>query len=227
MLNIAMDGPVGAGKSSIADAVAKRLDILHLDTGAMYRAVGLTALEKQVDVSDERAVTALCETLRIAVRHGEDGQHTLVDGRDVTGMIRTPEVSMAASTVAKYQGVRTAMVALQRRLAAETPMLVDGRDICTRVLPDAKVKIFLTASAEERARRRFLEMTVKGMQADYETVLNELRARDAQDMNRAVDPLRPAADAVTVDTTRMSFEEVVTEILRIVAEKTTDGGEQA
>ncbi len=227
MLNIAMDGPVGAGKSSIADAVAKRLDILHLDTGAMYRAVGLTALEKQVDVSDERAVTALCETLRIAVRHGEDGQHTLVDGRDVTGMIRTPEVSMAASTVAKYQGVRTAMVALQRRLAAETPMLVDGRDICTRVLPDAKVKIFLTASAEERARRRFLEMTVKGMQADYETVLNELRARDTQDMNRAVDPLRPAADAVTVDTTCMSFEEVVTEILRIVAEKTTDGGEQA
>ncbi len=225
MLNIAMDGPVGAGKSSIADAVAKRLDILHLDTGAMYRAVGLTALEKQVDVSDEQAVTALCETLRIAVRHGEDGQHTLVDGRDVTGMIRTPEVSMAASTVAKYQGVRTAMVALQRRLAAETPMLVDGRDICTRVLPDARVKIFLTASAEERARRRYLEMTVKGMAADYETVLRELRARDAQDMNRAVDPLRPAEDAVTVDTTSMSFEEVVTEILRIVAEK-KDGGEQ-
>ncbi len=225
MLNIAMDGPVGAGKSSIADAVAKRLDILHLDTGAMYRAVGLTALEKQVDVSDEQAVTALCETLRIAVRHGEDGQHTLVDGRDVTGMIRTPEVSMAASTVAKYQGVRTAMVALQRRLAAETPMLVDGRDICTRVLPDARVKIFLTASAEERARRRYLEMTMKGMAADYETVLCELRARDAQDMNRAVDPLRPAEDAVTVDTTSMSFEEVVTEILRIVAEK-TDGGEQ-
>ncbi len=225
MLNIAMDGPVGAGKSSIADAVAKRLDILHLDTGAMYRAVGLTALEKQVDVSDEQAVTALCETLRIAVRHGEDGQHTLVDGRDVTGMIRTPEVSMAASTVAKYQGVRTAMVALQRRLAAETPMLVDGRDICTRVLPDARVKIFLTASAEERARRRYLEMTMKGMAADYETVLRELRARDAQDMNRAVDPLRPAEDAVTVDTTSMSFEEVVTEILRIVAEK-TDGGEQ-
>ncbi len=225
MLNIAMDGPVGAGKSSIADAVAKRLDILHLDTGAMYRAVGLTALEKQVDVSDEQAVTALCETLRIAVRHGEDGQHTLVDGRDVTGMIRTPEVSMAASTVAKYQGVRTAMVALQRRLAAETPMLVDGRDICTRVLPDARVKIFLTASAEERARRRYLEMTMKGMTADYETVLCELRARDAQDMNRAVDPLRPAEDAVTVDTTSMSFEEVVTEILRIVAEK-TDGGEQ-
>ncbi len=225
MLNIAMDGPVGAGKSSIADAVAKRLDILHLDTGAMYRAVGLTALEKQVDVSDEQAVTALCETLRIAVRHGEDGQHTLVDGRDVTGMIRTPEVSMAASTVAKYQGVRTAMVALQRRLAAETPMLVDGRDICTRVLPDARVKIFLTASAEERARRRYLEMTMKGMAADYETVLRELRARDAQDMNRAVDPLRPAEDAVTVDTTSMSFEEVVTEILRIVAEK-TDGGER-
>jgi CMP/dCMP kinase len=226
MLNIAMDGPVGAGKSSIADAVAKRLDILHLDTGAMYRAVGLTVLEKQIDVSDEQAVTALCDMLQITVCHGEDGQHTLVDGRDVTGLIRTPEVSMAASTVAKYQGVRTAMVALQRRLAAETPMLVDGRDICTRVLPDAKVKIFLTASAEERARRRYLEMTAKGMAADYETVLCELRARDAQDMNRAVDPLRPAEDAVTVDTTNMSFDEVVSEILRIVAEK-TDGGEQA
>ena len=155
VLNIAMDGPVGAGKSSIADAVAKRLGILHLDTGAMYRAIGLTALEKGVPVQDEQAVTALCQALSMTVGHAADGQHTLVDGRDVTGFIRTPEVSMAASTVAKYAGVRAAMVALQRRLAQETPMLVDGRDIGTRVLMNAPVKIFLTASAEERARRRY------------------------------------------------------------------------
>ena len=162
VLNIAMDGPVGAGKSSIADAVAKRLGILHLDTGAMYRAIGLTALEKGVPVQDEQAVTALCQSLSMTVGHAADGQHTLVDGRDVTGFIRTPEVSMAASTVAKYAGVRAAMVALQRRLAQETPMLVDGRDIGTRVLMNAPVKIFLTASAEERARRRYRQQIEKG-----------------------------------------------------------------
>ena len=221
VLNIAMDGPVGAGKSSIADAVAKRLGILHLDTGAMYRAIGLTALEKGVPVQDEQAVTALCQALSMTVGHAADGQHTLVDGRDVTGFIRTPEVSMAASTVAKY----AAMVALQRRLAQETPMLVDGRDIGTRVLMNAPVKIFLTASAEERARRRYQEMRNKGMDANFDDVLRDLRARDEQDTHRAVDPLRAAEDAVTVDSTHLTFDEVVEAILRIVADKT--GGAQA
>lgn len=220
VLNIAMDGPVGAGKSSIADAVAKRLGILHLDTGAMYRAIGLTALEKGVPVQDEQAVTALCQALSMTVGHAADGQHTLVDGRDVTGFIRTPEVSMAASTVAKYAGVRAAMVALQRRLAQKTPMLVDGRDIGTRVLMNAPVKIFLTASAEERARRRYQEMVNKGMDANFDDVLRDLRARDEQDMHRAVDPLRAAEDAVTVDSTNLTFDEVVEAILRIVADKT-------
>ena len=220
VLNIAMDGPVGAGKSSIADAVAKRLGILHLDTGAMYRAIGLTALEKGVPVQDEQAVTALCQALSMTVGHAADGQHTLVDGRDVTGFIRTPEVSMAASTVAKYAGVRAAMVALQRRLAPATPMLVDGRDIGTRVLMNAPVKIFLTASAEERARRRYQEMVNKGMDANFDDVLRDLRARDEQDMHRAVDPLRAAEDAVTVDSTNLTFDEVVEAILRIVADKT-------
>lgn len=220
VLNIAMDGPVGAGKSSIADAVAKRLGILHLDTGAMYRAIGLTALEKGVPVQDEQAVTALCQALSMTVGHAADGQHTLVDGRDVTGFIRTPEVSMAASTVAKYAGVRAAMVALQRRLAQKTPMLVDGRDIGTRVLMNAPVKIFLTASAEERARRRYQEMVNKGMDANFDDVLRDLRARDEQDMHRAVDPLRAAEDAVTVDSTHLTFDEVVEAILRIVADKT-------
>ena len=219
VLNIAMDGPVGAGKSSIADAVAKRLGILHLDTGAMYRAIGLTALEKGVPVQDEQAVTALCQSLSMTVGHAADGQHTLVDGRDVTGFIRTPEVSMAASTVAKYAGVRAAMVALQRRLAQETPMLVDGRDIGTRVLMNAPVKTFLTASAEERARRRFEELQAKGDKSSYAQVLDEMKKRDKQDSERDIAPLRPARDAVKLDTSGNTIEQSVQEILEIVRRK--------
>lgn len=219
-LNLAMDGPVGAGKSTIAAAVAQRLGILHLDTGAMYRAVGLTALRRSVDLSDEQAVSELCGRLRMDVSHELDGQHTLVDGEDVTAQLRTQEVSMAASTVAKYAGVRRAMVAIQQRLAAEKPMLLDGRDIGTRVLPSATVKIFLTASAEERARRRYEELRRKGAADTYEQVLADLRRRDDQDTHRAVDPLRAAEDAVVVDTTELTFDQVVEEILRIVKEKT-------
>lgn len=220
ILNIAMDGPVGAGKSSIAKAVADRLGILHLDTGAMYRAVGLSAIRAGVDLQDEAAVTAHTRAICVSVAHSEGGQRTIVNGEDLTDFIRTPEVSMAASTVGKYQGVRREMVAIQQRLAKETPMLVDGRDICVRVLPDAPVKIFLTASAEERARRRWLEMSAKGDQTPYEDVLRDLRARDAQDMSREVDPLRPTVDAVIVDSSEMSFDQVVEHILGIVEEKT-------
>lgn len=219
-LNIAMDGPVGAGKSSIAAEVARRLGILHLDTGAMYRAIGLTALCRGVDVTDEAAAVALSKELDISVAHEEDGQHTFVNGEDVTGLIRTPEVSMAASSISKYLGVRQGMVALQQKLAAQTPMLVDGRDICLRVLPNATVKLYLTASAEERARRRWLEMHKKGAPDTYEQVLEDLKKRDDQDMNREVDPLRPTEDAVIVDSTEMNFEQVVEYILAIVKEKT-------
>lgn len=219
ILNIAMDGPVGAGKSSIADAVAKALGILHLDTGAMYRALGLTAIRRGVELSDEEAVTALAKEINVSVAYDEAGQRTLVDGEDVTGLIRTPEVSMAASAVGRYAGVRREMVAIQQRLAATTPMLVDGRDICLRVLPNAPVKIYLTASAEERARRRWLEMQQKGDTTPYETVLADLRARDAQDMNREVDPLRPTEDAVIVDSTGVGFGDVVSRIIGIVKEK--------
>jgi len=218
-LNLAMDGPVGAGKSSIAAEVARRLGILHLDTGAMYRAIGRTALVRGLDLTDEKAMTELCAQVNMTVAHEADGQHTFVDGEDVTGLIRTPEVSMAASTVAKYLGVRRAMVALQQKLAAHTPMLLDGRDIGTRVLPNATVKIFLTASAEERARRRFVEMQQKGMTDTYEMVLEDLKKRDEQDMNREVDPLRAAEDAIVVDSTEMNFEQVVEHILHIVKEK--------
>ncbi len=219
-LNIAMDGPVGAGKSSIAAEVARRLGILHLDTGAMYRAIGLTALRRGVDVTDEAAAVALSRELDISVAHEADGQHTFVNGEDVTGLIRTPEVSMAASSISKYLGVRQGMVALQQKLAAQTPMLVDGRDICLRVLPNATVKLYLTASAEERARRRWLETQQKGASDTYEQVLEDLKKRDDQDMNREVDPLRPTEDAVIVDSTEMNFEQVVEYILAIVKEKT-------
>lgn len=219
ILNIAMDGPVGAGKSSIADAAANRLGILHLDTGAMYRALGLTAIERGVCLEDEAAITALMHDVAITVAHSEGGQRTMVDGRDVTGMIRTPAVSMAASAVGRYAGVRKAMVKLQQQLAATTPMLVDGRDICLRVLPEAPVKIFLTASAEARARRRWLEMCQKGDTTPFEQVLADVIARDEQDMNREVDPLRPTPDAVILDTTEMDFEQSVQAVLRIVKEK--------
>ncbi len=218
-LNIGIDGPVGAGKSTVADAVAQRLGILHLDTGAMYRALGLTALRRKIDIQDEKAVVGLCDSVHISVSHEADGQHTYADGEDVTGLIRTPEVGMAASTVSRYAEVRKAMVRLQQQLAAETDMLLDGRDICTTVLPRATAKIFLTATAEERARRRWLELQQKGLPDTYEEVLKALKERDHQDMNRAVEPLRQAEDAVLVDSTDLDFDQVVERILEIVEEK--------
>lgn len=218
-LNIAVDGPAGAGKSSIAKAVAKRLNILYLDTGAMYRAVGLACLRGNVSLEDEAAVTAKCADVKISVRHGENGQVTLLDGENVSEEIRRPEMSMAASKVATYGGVRRMMVALQQKLAQETDMIMDGRDIGTRVLPDATVKVFLTATAEERAMRRFRDLQEKNLPDTYEQVLEDLIRRDAQDMNREVDPLRQAEDAVLVDTTHMTEDEVIDTIASIVEEK--------
>ena len=218
-LNIAIDGPVSAGKSSISDAVAKRLGILYLDTGAMYRALGLAVERAGIDTQDEEKVVDLCRKLKVSVSHEADGQHTFVEGEDVTGMIRTPEVSMAASTVSRYAEVRKEMVRIQQQLAAETDMLVDGRDICTTVLPNATAKIFLTAAQEERARRRYLELKEKGMEEPYEKVLEELKARDEQDMNRPVEPLRQAPDAELVDSTSLTFDETVEAIVRIAEAK--------
>lgn len=218
-LNVGIDGPVSAGKSSVADAVAARLGILHLDTGAMYRALGLTAIRRGIDVQDEEAIVRLCRELKVSVSHEADGQHTFVEGEDVTGLIRTPEVSMAASTVSRYADVRRNMVKIQQQLAAETDMVLDGRDICTTVLPRATAKIYLTASAEERARRRWLELEKKGSTESFEQVLEEVKKRDEQDMNRPVEPLRQAEDAVLVDSTNLSFDEVVDAILAIVEEK--------
>lgn len=215
-LNIAIDGPVGAGKSTIAREVARRLNILHLDTGAMYRAVGYAALKRNISPEDEKALEDLCGRISIEVRYKDGKQQTLLDGMDVSHLIRTPEVGMAASTVSRFQAVRRHMVDLQRSLAKDTPMVVDGRDIGTNVLPDAPVKIFLTASPEERARRRHLELVAAGGKDTYEQVLSDLQKRDLQDTTRAINPLRPAEDAVMLDSTHLDMEQVVERILAIV-----------
>lgn len=215
-INIAIDGPVGAGKSSIADAVARRLHILHLDTGAMYRAMALYALRNGVDLADEDAVCACLTQADVKVRYDNGTQRTLLGAEDVSELIRTAEVSAGASAVSRYPAVRRRMVCAQRELAKRADMLIDGRDIGTNVLTDAPVKIYLTASAQERARRRHLQQVEKGDMTPYETVLSELMARDAQDMNRQTDPLRPAQDAVLLDSTQMTREQVVDAIVKIV-----------
>ena len=215
-INIALDGPVGAGKATIADEVAARLSILHLDTGAMYRACAIGVLRSGLDPQDEAAATACCEGLQIDVGYEKGTQQTLLCGEDVTGLLRTPQVSAAASAVAKWPGVRRKMVKAQQELARTHDMLIDGRDIGTRVLPDAKVKIYLTASAEERARRRWLQLQQQGQNVPMEEVLSDLLARDRQDMNRETDPLRVAEGATIIDSTDLTQEETVEKILAVV-----------
>lgn len=215
-INIAIDGPVGAGKSSIADQVAGRLNILHLDTGAMYRAFGLYALRSGADLADEAALSALAESVDVQVKYVSGAQRTLLFGEDVSELIRTGEVSAAASAVSRWPAVRRRMVRAQQEMARTADILIDGRDIGTVVLKDSPCKIFLTAAPEERARRRYLQQLEKGDKTPYEQVLRELNARDEQDMNRKTDPLRRAEDAVLVDSTDMTPEETVEAIVRIV-----------
>lgn len=219
LLTIAIDGPVGAGKSSVADGVAQKLNLLHLDTGAMYRAFAWQALKEGISTEDEAALCALTQRLLPEVRYENGVQRTLINGQDVSGLIRTPEISMAASNVSKVAGVRAAMVARQQALAATQSILLDGRDIGTRVMPNATVKFFLTASPEARAKRRFEEMQLKGDQLPYEAVLADVIRRDEQDMNREVDPLRPAEDAQLVDSSYMTKEQVIDDIVRRVRMK--------
>lgn len=213
---IAIDGPVGAGKSSVADEVARRLKILHLDTGAMYRAFAWYALNQGVNAENETALCALAGRALPEVRYENGAQRTFIDGKDVTELIRTPEISMAASNVSKVAGVRQAMVKRQQELAGRQSMLLDGRDIGTKVLPEATLKIYLTASVEARARRRFDELQKKGDSSAYEEVLRDVLRRDEQDSTRAVDPLRPAQDAQIVDTSYLTQEQVVEDVLRRV-----------
>ena len=204
-MNIAIDGPVGAGKSSIADQVAQRLHILHLDTGAMYRTVALYMLRNGIDPQDEQTVSARCGEADVRVAYRDGAQRTMLGGEDVSDLIRTGEVSAAASAISKWPAVRRRMVAAQREIAATADMLID-----------APVKIFLTATPEERARRRYRQQIEKGDMTPYEQVLAELNARDAQDMNRETDPLRQAEDAVLVDSTNMTPEQVVDAIIAVV-----------
>ena len=215
-INIAIDGPVGAGKSSVADQVAARLNILHLDTGAMYRAFGLYALRSGADMESEEALSVLAQQVDVQVKYENGAQRTLLFGEDVTDLIRMGEVSAAASAVSRWPAVRRRMVRAQQDMARTADMLIDGRDIGTVVLKDSPCKIFLTASAEERARRRYVQQLEKGDATPYEQVLRELNARDEQDMNRKTDPLRRAEDAVLVDSTQMTQQQVVDAIVEIV-----------
>jgi len=215
--SIAIDGPAGAGKSTVAKAVAAELNAMYLDTGAMYRAFGLYMLRRGA-IKDNSAIIAAVNDVDITVEFIDGAQHIFLGGEDVTQAIREPEVSMAASEVSTVPEVRERMVALQRRIAEGHDVIMDGRDIGTKVLPNATLKIYLTASVEERARRRCLELEQKGMPEPYDKVLEEMKARDYQDTHRAASPLRPAEDAVTVDTTNNSFEESVAEIRRLALE---------
>ncbi len=214
---VAIDGPAGAGKSTIARAVASALGSIYIDTGAMYRAVALRAVRESANLSDEDRLTQLAQGSSIELAAG--GQ-VLLDGEDVSTQIRTPEIAQAASKVSALPGVRHAMVALQRQLAESNSVVMEGRDIGTVVFPGAQVKVFLDASPEVRATRRVLEMRQKGMDPDPAQVAADIRERDHRDRNRAEAPLTQAPDAILVDTSGMSPAEVVETLLRIVTEKT-------
>ena len=208
VFSIAIDGPAGAGKSTMAKALAKALGAMYLDTGAMYRAFGLFMLRKDA-VNNPSAVAKAVDEVDVDVRFVDGAQRLYLSGEDVTDAIREPEVSMAASTVSAVPQVRERMVALQRKIAEGQNVVMDGRDIGTKVLPNATLKIYLTASAEERARRRCRELAEKGMPEPYEQVLQDMIRRDYQDTHRAASPLQPAEDSVHVDTSQLSIEKSV------------------
>ena len=218
--SIAIDGPGGAGKSSLAKAVAKKLSILHVDTGAIYRTIGYAAFARGLNAKDESQIAPLLKTNRIDMAFDEAcRQKMLLDGKDVSREIRLPEISMYASNVSALPCVRAYLLEMQRDIARKRSVIMDGRDIGTVVLPDADLKIYLTASAEERARRRCLELSERGTPEPYEAVLREINERDEQDMHRAIAPLREAADAVRLDTSALNFDESEQALLKLIQEK--------
>lgn len=208
-ITIAIDGPAGAGKSTVAKRVAEALGYTLVDTGAIYRAVALLARQQGVAWDDDAGLVPIVEGLDIHFRFAGGTNHVTVAGQDVTDAIRTPEMSMGASAVSARPVVRAGLLELQRRLAGQGGAVLEGRDIGTVVCPEAPVKVYLDAAAEERARRRFEELTDRGESADYETVLQEVLARDAQDQGRAASPLKPAADATILDSTKLDVDDVV------------------
>ncbi|MFS0560257.1 (d)CMP kinase [Terribacillus sp. 179-K 1B1 HS] len=213
---IAIDGPAAAGKSTVSKLVAKKLQFVYVDTGAMYRALTLTALEAGADLESEEALLTLLQGIDIVLMQHDDGQKVLVNSNDVTEAIRTNEVTNNVSVVAKHPLVREEMVRRQQKLAADNGIVMDGRDIGTRVLPDADVKIFMIASVEERAERRYKENIAKGFEADLAQLKEEIRLRDKLDSEREASPLVKAEDAVEIDTTALSIEGVVEKILDAV-----------
>lgn len=218
--SIAVDGPSGAGKSTLAKAVAAALHIVYVDTGAIYRTIGCAARRRGIDAADRQAVIGLLPQLDIAIRYDEQGlQHMLLQNEDVTEEIRLPEISLYASSVSAIPEVRTFLLEMQRAFARRSSVIMDGRDIGTVVLPQADVKIFLQADVAVRARRREKELLERGTPRPYEQVLREMQERDAQDTHRAAAPLRPAEDAVIVDTSQLDFQQSLHRLLEIIREK--------
>ena len=216
---IALDGPAGAGKSSIAKRAAKALDFIYVDTGALYRTIGLAATRKGVEPKPSPEVEKLLSEITVDLTFNDKGdQIVLLDGEDVSGFIRTPEASMMASKISAVPSVRAYLLDLQRNMAKSHNVIMDGRDIGTVVLPDAKVKIFLTASPEARAQRRYKELCEKGMDVKYEDILNDVITRDYNDSHRETAPLKPAEGCVTVDTTELDFEQSVEKIISVIKE---------
>ncbi len=215
-INIAIDGPSAAGKSTVSDHLAQLLGYVHLDTGAMYRLVAYMALKDGLGLDDEEAIVALMKKSKMEFK---DNGEIYLNGIEVSDKIRTNEISMAASTVSKNPRVREALVALQKDIAKDKGYILDGRDIGTVVLKDAEVKIYLTASAEDRAKRRMIQNAAKGLKDDYEKLLKEIKDRDYQDMHRSVSPLKKADDAIEIDTSDLSQDEVVEAIYKIVKTK--------
>ena len=221
MISIAIDGPSGAGKSTISRAAAKLFGFIYVDTGAIYRTIGLAAKLRGIDVSDNETVISMLPELRIELRYNDAGEQCmLLDGADVSRDIRLPEVSMLASKVSAIPEVREYLVDMQRKMAELHDVVMDGRDIGTVILPNADLKIFLTAGAEDRARRRYEELLQKGVETTFESVLDELIKRDEQDTMRAAAPLKAADDAVILDTSGNTLEKSVSEVCRLISEKT-------
>ncbi|MGN0568118.1 MAG: (d)CMP kinase [Acutalibacteraceae bacterium] len=218
-INVAIDGPGGAGKSTISKRAAKELGFLYVDTGALYRAVGLNAMRTGADLNDTESIEKSLDGISVDLKYENGEQAVLLNGENMSSLIRTPEASMAASAVSAVPKVRKFLFSLQQNIAAKNNCIMDGRDIGTVVLPNAQVKIFLTASPEERAMRRYKELIEKGENVEYENVLAELKQRDYNDSHRALAPLKPAEDSVFVDTTGLDLEESVEKIIKMIKEK--------
>lgn len=218
-MNIAIDGPAGAGKSTIAKLAAKGLGFLYVDTGAMYRAIGLYLLENEVDYNEESQLLEALDKINIEIKYVDGVQRVILNDRDVSEAIRREEVGQAASTTSALKPVRAKLLDLQRDIAAKNDVIMDGRDIGTNILPNAELKIYLTASVEVRAQRRYKELVEKGETPDLEEVKKGIEQRDYQDMNRDIAPLRQAEDAVLVDTSDMTIDEVVARITELAEER--------